>query len=425
MKPRLKKLDNGLRVITTEIPTSESATITVWVGVGSRSEEDKIAGLSHFIEHVVFKGSKAYPSAKAISETVDAFGGELNAHTSKEWTNFYIKARSAKLNKAFDILADMVLNPLLDEREIEREKGVIVEEIAMYEDTPIIKIGDVFENLLFKGDNLGRDVIGSKKTVKNMHKSDFVRYRDIHYYTENIVITIAGGVMEEEVLKLAQKYFGGLKKKGQIEETAFKFSVNQSKPQLLLKTKPNEQAHLILGFFAGQLGNQERYIEAVLSAVLGGGMSSRLFTEIREKRGLAYSVQTAVERYLDIGEFSTYSGVRIDKIEEAIKIMLREHYGLASGKYAISDKELTKAKEFIKGHLALALEDSKEINNLFGESELLLAKIDTPKAIYAGIDKVTKEEVVAVAKKLFVPERLNLAIIGPYKDQSKFEKLLK
>jgi predicted Zn-dependent peptidase len=420
----LKKLDNGIRVITTPVPTSESATITVWVGVGSRSEENKIAGLSHFIEHIVFKGSKAYPSAKAISETIDALGAEVNAGTSKEWTNFYIKTRSANLPKAFDVLSDMVLNPLLDEREIEREKGVIIEEIAMYEDTPLYKIGDVFENLIFKGDSLGRDISGSKETVKSLKKDDFVRYREIHYYSDNIVISVAGGVERLEVERLAERYFTGLAKRGPIEEKAFKFTPKQDKPAVFLKTKKNQQAHFILGVTSGQRGNPERYIEAVLSSVLGGGMSSRLFVEIRERRGLAYSVKTSIERYVETGELATYAGVETGKIDEAVKVMLDQYYGLGSGEYPLPDKELLKAKEYLKGHLALSFEDSKEINNLYGESELMLGKINTLEEVFSAIDKVSGEDVIGVAKKLFVPGKMNLAIIGPYNDQAKFLKLL-
>ncbi len=424
MKYFLNKLDNGIRVVTTPIPTSESATITVWVGVGSRSESDKIAGLSHFIEHIVFKGSKKYPSAKAISETVDALGAEMNAGTSKEWTNFYIKTRSANLDKAFDVLSDMVLRPLLDEREIEREKGVIVEEIAMYEDTPIYKIGDLFENLIFKGDNLGRDIIGSKETVKGLKKNDFLRYRDMHYYTNNIVVSVAGGVTQERVMALAEKYFSDIAKTGKVEEEAFKFNDKQVKPAVLLKTKKNEQAHLIMGVSCGQRGNNQRYIEAVLSSILGAGMSSRLFIEIRERRGLAYSIRTSIERYVETGELATYAGVEVAKIDEAIKVMLDQYYGLGSGKYPLFDKELSKAKEYLKGHLALSLEDSREINNLYGESELMLGRIDTLEEVFTAIDKVTAKGVVEVAKKLFVPQKMNMAIIGSYEDQARFEKLL-
>jgi predicted Zn-dependent peptidase len=424
MEYKLSKLSNGLRVVTVALPNLESVTVTIWVGVGSRAEGDKIAGISHFLEHMVFKGSKKRPNAKAIAEAVDAIGGEFNAATGKEWTNFYIKARSANLDLAFDVLSDMVLNPLLKEEEIEREKGVIVEEMAMYEDTPIMKVGDVFEQLIFSKDTLGRDIIGTERSVRGLKKQDFIGYREQHYYTDNIVVSVAGGIEDKDVLVLAQKYFGSLPRAGIQEERSYNFVSVQKSPQVLLKTKKNEQAHLILGFLAGKRGSKDRFTEIVLSAILGRGMSSRLFTEVRERRGLAYSVRTSIDNFYDTGEFATYAGVDVSKAKEAIKVMLEEHYKLASEKKGISPEELKKAKEYIKGHLALSLEDTKEINNLFGESELMLGKIETPEVIFEGIDKVGREDVVSLAKRLFVPERLNLAIIGPFKDRSQFEKII-
>ena len=424
MDYKLTKLANGIRVITVPVKSLESATLTVWVGVGSRAEEDKIAGLSHFLEHMVFKGSKKRPSAKQIAEAVDAIGGGFNASTSKEWTNFYIKARSGNLDLAFDVLSDMVLNPLLKAEEIEKEKGVIVEEIAMYEDTPMMKIGDVFEQLIFKGDNLGRDTIGTEKSVKSLKKDDFERYRNIHYYTDNIVITAAGGIEEKKVLSLAEKYFSGLKRTGKQEEANYNFKPSQRTPQVLLRSKKNEQAHLIMGFLASQRGGRERFTEAVLAAILGGGMSSRLFTEVREKRGLAYSVKTSTERYLDTGEFASYAGVDVPKAEEAIKVILDEHYGLADGKKKVTEKELKIAKEYIKGHLALSLEDTRDVNSFFGEEELMLGRVETPEQVFAGIDRVSIEDIQMRAKELFVPKRLNLAIIGPFKDQAAFERIV-
>lgn len=424
MQYRLTKLSNGLRVITVPLPNLESVTVTIWIGVGSRSEEDKIVGLSHFLEHMVFKGSKTRPSAKAIAEAVDAIGGEFNASTSKEWTNFYIKARSANLDLAFDVLSDMVLNPLLKAEEIEREKGVIIEEMAMYEDTPIMKVGDVFEQLIFSGDRLGRDIIGTQKSVRELNRDDFIRYRKLHYYTENIVISVAGGVEETGVLELVRKYFGTLPRTGPQEEKNYGFKSDQVKPRVFLKTKKNEQAHLILGFLAGERGGKDRYSELILSAILGRGMSSRLFTEVRERRGLAYSVRTSVDNFFDTGEIASYAGVDVPKAKEAIAVILEEHYALAGGKKRISSKELNKAKEYIKGHLALSLEDTKEINNLLGESELMLGRIETPEEIFEGIDKVTVDDVVSLAKRRFVPEMLNLAIIGPFKDPFEFEKII-
>lgn len=419
----LDKLSNGLRVISVELPNSESATVTVWVGVGSRFETPKINGISHFLEHMVFKGGKKRPTAKLISEAIDAFGGEFNASTSKEWTNFYIKSRVGKIDTAFDVLSDMVLKPILNAKEIEKEKGVICEEIAMYEDTPMAKIDDVFENLIFSGSSMGRDIAGSKKSVQGITRSDFVSYRTKHYVTDNIVLTVAGGVKRKDVLKLAKKYFSDVKK-GKREEIE-EFKSKQVKPQVILKNKKNDQGHLILGFLGSSRGHEKRYEEAVLNSILGGGMSSRLFSEVREKRGLAYAVRSSSEYYKETGYFGVYAGVDLKRIDEAIKVIVDQMYGLASKKYKISSKELLKAKEYLKGHMALSLEDTKSVNSYFGLKQLLLGEIETPNEVVAKIDRVTADAVCDYAKSIFKPDRLNLAVIGPFEDSSRFEKLLK
>lgn len=423
MEYRRKILLNGLRVGIVPLPNLESATVTVWVGVGSRSEEKKVSGISHFLEHMVFKGSQRRPSAKEIAEAVDAIGGEFNAATSKHWTNFYIKARTEVLEKAFDVLSDMVLAPLLKKEDVEREKGVIIEEMAMYEDTPMMKISDIFEQLIFEGNPLGRDIIGNKQSVKKTTRNDFVRYRKRHYYADNMLVTVAGGVRETEVLALTKKYFGKLKNKDKGIEKGFK--TKQKKPKVKLHPKKKEQAHFVLGFLANPMGHKERFVESVLAGVLGQGMSSRLFSEVREKRGLAYSIKTYLDRYVDTGYIGTYAGVDVKRVDEAIKVTLDQHYGLAKGLYKLSETELAKAKEYLKGHLALSLEDTKSVNSFFGVKELILGKIETPEEIFNGIDKVAQPDLIKLAKKLFVPERLNLAIIGPYKSQTRFEKLLR
>lgn len=422
MKYNKTTLKNGVRIITVPIPSLESATITIWVGVGSRFEEDRVLGVSHFLEHMVFKGSVKRPSAKEISEAVDEFGGEFNASTSKEWTNFHIKARTGKLDLALDVLADMVLNPLLKEEEIEREKGVILEEMAMYEDTPTAKIGDIFENLIFSGNELGRDIIGTKKSIKGVKRSDFVNHRSSNYSADNIVITIAGGFNEDKMIKLVSSYFSDIKK-GKLPNIT-KFSHKQTKPKTLLHYKDIQQAHFEMGFVGEKRGHEDRFAEAVLSTILGGGMSSRLFLEVRERRGLAYSVRTSSDYAKDTGYLSTYVGADIKRIDDAISVVLDQYYGLANGKYPIEDKELLKAKEFIKGHVALSLEDTDSVNSFFGTKELLLGKIEIPQDIYDAIDKVTKEDVYKVAKRYFKAEKLNFALIGPFKDQKRFEKLL-
>lgn len=426
MKHTIKKLPNGIRLITVPVTSSESATLTVWVNTGSRYETNKLSGISHFLEHMVFKGGKKRTTAKEIAEAVDAIGGEFNAGTSKEWTNFYIKARAANMDVAYDVLADMVLTPMLRQEDIDREKGVIVEEIGMYEDTPLWKIGDLFENVAFDGHQLGRDIIGTKETVTSFKTKDFDNYRKEHYSPENIVITVAGGIDEKEILGLTKKYFGGLNsQKTKNSKTQYKFKTKQKGPKVLLSSKKKDQAHFILGFRTSEMNSSTRFAESLLSTILGGGMSSRLFTEIREKRGLAYSVRGDRDSYTDTGNITVYAGVDPKKIEEAIKVTLEQCYGLSSLQFPISKEELQKAKEYTKGHIALSLEDSKSIDAFFGVKELLLGKTETPEEVFKALDKVTIDDIVEVAKKYFKPEGLNLAIIGPYKDKTKFENLLK
>lgn len=423
MEYRLKTFKNGLRLVTVPIPSLESATITIWVGVGSRFEDNRTAGISHFLEHMVFKGGKKYKNARQVAETVDSMGAENNAGTTHEWTNFYIKARAALIDKAFDVLSDVVLNPNLKPEDIEREKGVILEEIAMDRDTPIQRIGDVFNEVTFSGSTLGRDIAGYPKTVQQITKNDFLRYRKLHYDAKKIVVTVAGGVNTSKVEKLVGRYFSALP--GKRKESPKAYVSSQKSSQLRIEYKKSEQAHLIIGFLGHSRSYDKRYSEAVLATILGRGMSSRLFTEIREKRGLAYAVGTSISRYVDIGVFATYAGVDLTRTDEAIKVLVDQIYGIKSKKYPISAKELNKAKEYLKGRMALALEDTNAVNDFFGQKVLFDEKIETPEVIFKKIDKVNLNEILEVAKDTFMPEKLNLAIIGPYKDKSRFEKLIK
>lgn len=424
MQYKLSKLSNGLRVLIAPMPSLESVTTIVWVKTGSRNEQKDINGISHFLEHMVFKGSKKRPTAKEISETVDSFGGEFNAGTSKDWTNFYIKARTGSLDTAMDVLSDMVLNPTLDEKEIEREKGTIIQEIAMYNDTPMMKIQDVFEELIFDGNPLSWDVAGIEKTVRNITKTDFLRYRKSYYYPENMLITIAGGVTQKAALDLAEKYFGSY----QSPKSTFKglsFKVNQKSPQLKIRNKKSDQTNLMIGFMGDGRSYKNRYVQSVLSGILNGGMSSRLFIAVRERRGLAYSVKPANDRFEEVGYFGAYAGVSPKNAEEAIKVILDQLFGLRDGRYPITETELKKAKEYIKGHIALSLEDTNEVADFFGSQGLFLPNILTPEEIFDKIDAVTIEDILSESKRLFVPSHLNLAIIGPYTSEEKFRKILK
>ncbi len=428
MDYKLQTLDSGLKVLTVPMQGLESVTVAVWVKTGSRFEKKDVNGVSHFLEHMVFKGSKKRPSAKAISEVVDSIGGEFNAGTSKDWTNFYIKTRAGSVETAMDVLADMVLNPLLKSEEIEREKGTIIQEIAMYEDTPMMHISDVFEELAFAGNPLGWDTAGTAKTVKTIKRDDFLRYRKIHYYPDNMIISVVGGVKEDKAIRLVKKYFGSIHTGGGIASktsTYLPFQTKQTKPGFKLQTKKAEQTHLILGFLGKGRGYSGRFAQSILSTILGGGMSSRLFIQVRERRGLAYSIHSGMERYQEVGYLSTYAGVDVKRADGAVSVILDEMYKLSSGKAPVSKSELTKAKEFLKGHLALALEDTKDVTSFFADQAMFVKEILTPEEIYKRVDRITIEDVLAEAKKLFVPERLNLAVIGPFKDEAKFVQLLK
>lgn len=416
------KLANGIRLVTVPMPTLESATLTVWVKTGSRYEDKSVAGISHFLEHMTFKGSSKYPTARDISETVESLGAEYNAGTAHDYTNFYIKVPVTHIPKAFEILSDMVTTPRLPEEEIEKERGVILEEMAMQKDNPMDRIGDLFSETIFPENPLGRDIAGYPETVKKISKDDFLRYIKSHYYTDNIIITVAGGIKEGEVRELSEKYFGGIQKGN--SQSFEKFVSKQKKPNIKVEYKATEQAHLILGFHSFERGHKLRFAETLLSAILGKGMSSRLFLEIREKRGLAYTVHTSSSRYEDIGLFATYAGVDVKKADEAIKILLEQTYGLRDGKFPISEFELKKAKQFMKGRIALALEDTVAVNEFFGQRAIYQTKIETPEDVFDAIDKVTVEDILEVAKTIFKKERLSLALIGPYKNEKDFVKLL-
>ncbi len=421
MEYKLQNLQNELRLLTVPMPSLESATVTVWVKTGSRNESDEKLGISHFLEHMAFKGGKKYKSAKAVSEAIDEVGGEFNASTSKEITQFYIRIRSKLIERAFDVLSDMLLYPNLDGKEIKKEKGVILEEMSLYEDMPIRRVWDLFEQLIFKGHTLGRDIIGTKETVPALEKEDFVSYRDEHYRSGDMLITVSGGIEENSIYKLTDNYFGSIPT-GKFEVK--KEEVQNSNKSISLTNKKIEQAHIILGFPADSVGSKNRYSDAILDTILGSGMSSRLFTEVREKRGLAYSVRSDIDRFSDAGYFAVYAGVDPENTEEAIKIILNELYGFSEKKLEIDKKELNKAKEYLKGHLALGLEDTRGVNGFFGQEEMMLGKIRTPEEVFAKINEVGVEEIYESAKRIFKKEKIKLCIIGPFEDDKKFDNIL-
>lgn len=422
-------LKNGLRLLTIPMPSVASVTMLITVAAGSRYEEKNINGLSHFLEHMAFKGTQKRPTALDIATLIDGIGGEFNAFTSKDHTGYYIKAASKHLPLLFDVLSDMLLHSKFDPAEIEREKGVIIEEINMYEDMPIRKISDLYENLLYGDTKLGRDIAGIPEVIKTIKREDFIAYLNRFYGPANTIVTVSGGINNElgiknnelRIREMTEEYLGDWKTKKL--EKADIIKDEQKKPALLLRHKDTQQAHLCIGVRGYKLTHPDRYKLGVLTNLLGGGMSSRLFIEVRERRGLAYYIRSSNEMYYDVGNFVTQAGVDIKRIDDAIKVILSEFAKIR--KEPIKAEELKKAKENLKGKLILDLEDSRNVAGLFATGELLEGKIKTPEDIMKNVDKVTAEEVRETAENIFKEQSLNLAVIGPYKNEERFLELLK
>lgn len=413
-------LKNGIRVIVTPMSQVKSVTALILVRTGSRYETVKNNGVSHFLEHMMFKGTKKRPTPMVISTIIDSVGGAYNAFTSKEYTGFYIKAPTEHLDLVLDLLSDLLKESLFIEKEIARERGVIVEEINMYEDEPQSKVGDIYHELTYGGHPLGRTIAGPKEVISKMSREEIVSYFDRNYNTSSMVVSIAGGVDSKKVTKQLEEYFTGV---AEGEPTKFEpFVDTQSKPGQTVFFKKTDQAHLVLGVRAYQRTHPDRFVMNLLSNVLGGTASSRLFHEVREKRGLAYYVGSDVERNTDCGQLVAMAGVNLKSISEAIKVMLEQFASMREG--VISSEELRRAKDMWKGRMVLTLEDSYNVASWYGMRELLEEKITTPDEVLSQIDKVTIEDVQRVAKDIFRTEKLNLAVVGPFKNGNEFSKLL-
>ncbi len=423
MKHKRLVLANGLSVVTVPMNSTKSATVMVMVGAGSRYETKENNGISHFLEHMAFKGTKKRPSALQIANVIDGVGGKWNAFTDREITAFYIKSASEHIELSLDVLSDMLSNSLLDQGEIDKEKGVILEELNMYEDAPMQKIDDYYKNLLYSNTPMGRDIIGLKEVIRSIKREDFVKYLKNLYSPSNMTVVIAGGIDDEKAEELVKKYFGKMKP---FDTLRYKKVIeNQKRPSLLLKHKKTEQVHLALGFRTIPLKNKERYALSLLSVILGGNMSSRLFHEVRERRGLAYYIRTYSTHHLDCGSLVSYAGLDSTRIDEAIQVILEEYGKIKDGKFTITKEELKKAKDFAKGHLVLELEDSRSVASFYAQQEILEKEIKNPEESLRRIEKVSLDEVKEVAKKYFIEKGLNLAIIGNFTSRQKFENLLK
>jgi len=413
-------LKNGLRIITAPIAGTETVTVVVMVGVGSRYESEKEAGLSHFIEHMLFKGTEKRPTTLSIAEELDAIGGEFNAFTSKDSTGYYVKVDAKHMDIALDVVSDMYLNSKIEKVELEKERGTIIQELNMYEDMPIRNIGDVFENLLYPGTNLGRDIIGYKKTISSFKRKDFLAYMKKFYLANDTVICVAGKFDEKKIVLQIKKYFHEMPegKKPQLK----KVKELQKAPAVKIKFKKTDQTQLVVGVRAYALHSEKRFALSLLSIILGGNMSSRLFIEVREKKGLAYYVRTNTEAFEECGYLATQAGVEHKNLTLALETILAEYRKIATEK--VAEKELQKAKDYIKGKMVMGMEASDEVAMFHVGQELARREILKRAEIFARIDKVTPADILKIAKDIFRAEKLNLAIIGPHKNSEKLQKML-
>lgn len=398
-----------------------TVTVLVLVEAGSKYEEKKNSGVSHFLEHMCFKGTTKRPKAIDISKELDALGSQYNAFTSQEYTGYYAKSDSKHFTQIFDIVSDIYLNSTFPDAEIEREKGVIIEEINMYEDMPSRHVQDLALKLLYGDQPAGWNIAGDKKTITEMKRDQFVEYKKAHYLPEATVIVVAGHVTEKEVLEEANKIFkdvprGEKGKMPQVKEA-------QSKPEALVSYKKTDQTHFVLGVRTYDLHSAKNPALAVLGGILGGGMSSRLFQKLREEMGVGYYVRAYNEASLDHGFFQISAGVDNKRIFEVIEAVLVECRNLKN--FPVQEDELEKVKECLIGNMKLSLELSDDIANFYGSQELLKKKIHNADVKAEEIRKVTAAQIRHLAQEIFTNDKLNLALIGPFKTKSKFMKTLK
>ena len=416
-------LKNNVRVILSPLKDTKTVTVLVLFGVGSRYEEKKINGISHFIEHMMFKGTKKRPNTLAISKELDGVGAEYNAYTSKDVTGYWIKMNYENLPLALDIVSDMLYNSKFDSTEIEREKNVICEEMHMYRDNPIMYVDTLLEKIMFEPSSLGWDIGGEDEIIRSLTREDMVKYRDAHYYGKNLVVGIAGNVKEEDALTLVQKHFGDSWGVSIKNNTFTKYKTPTfTKPKLIVHEKETEQVQLDMGFHAYHYGDPKIYAASLLAIILGGTMSSRLFISVRERLGLCYSIRASHQAFQDTGVFSVQSGLDKTRINKAIKVILSELKKIRDK--GVTAVELKRAKDYVKGKMALQFEDSENVVSWYVSQEVLTNKVCTPEEKLEKLAAVTKEQIQEVAQELFQTKKIHLAIIGPYKNGDQFEPLL-
>lgn len=422
MKYTRTVLKNGLRVLTIPMTGSQTAITMVMVEAGSEYEDKKTNGLSHFLEHMCFKGTKNRTGIQ-LTEEIDSLGAENNAFTGETYTGYYAKAHYKKIHKITEIISDLYLNPTFPERDIDIERGVILEEINMYEDMPMRKVQEVFTELLFPNQPAGRTILGSKNNIKKFKQSDFLKYYKKHYIPQKTVVVVAGNINEKEILSQIYSSFGNLKKTASTSESKKpKTIIKQKKPILKIHHKESDQTHIILGFRSYTLNDKKNYPLAIAQSILSGGLSSRLFKKMRDELGMCYYVRANNFPSIDHGEFIIRIGVGNDRAHEAVGVLIDEMKKIRDEK--VSDVELQKAKDMAIGSLANSLETSDAWAGFYAEQELFHQKIKTPEEVAEKIRSVTSKQVQKVMNEIITNQALSLAIVGPQKDEKSFRKIL-
>ena len=415
---RLATLPSGARVVSAELKDRPSVSMAVLFKVGSRYETDQNAGVSHFLEHMFFKGSARYGGAKEIAEAIEGVGGVLNAATDKELTMYWARVPRNKASLAIDVLGDMLFAPLLDAAELEKERLVVLEELRMYQDSPQEHVHSLYEQISWPNHPLGRDIGGTEASVRALSRDDLLRYLEEHYLPRNLVVTIAGPLTHEESLALIAPHLK-LRGNGSPPPSFLPSVANGAMPGVLLKTKKTEQAHVCFGVHAPSYMDRDRHVLDILNCVLGEGMSSRLFLEVREKLGLAYDVHSYVNRMYDTGVLGIYAGTEPRQAARAVGAIVGQLHRLCEE--AVRPAELTKAKEFYKGRLLLQMESTNSVATWYGGQEALMGKIDDVDQTMAEIDTVTAEDLTRSAQALF-SQPMQLAVIGPFRSEAPFLK---
>lgn len=412
---------NGLRLILVPQPSSLAATVLILVEAGSEYETKRINGVSHFLEHMMFKGTVKRPQPGTISTELDRLGAEYNAFTGQEYTGYWAKAEKGKLNKIIDIVADLYLNPIFNPAEIDKERGVVIEEINLYEDTPSRRVQELFTTLLYGDQPAGWDVAGRKIVIRSLKREDFIAYRAAHYVPSATAIVVAGAFNPSDVVRRVRSLFADLPtgpkgRKSRVTE-------RQQNPKILASFKSSDQSHLVIGARAFDIFDKRRYALQVMANILGGGMSSRLFRRVREELGAAYYIKADADLMLDHGYFGVSSGVDHLKIEQVLRIIIEEFRRLRTER--VSADELKKAQDHLTGGLILGLETSDQLASFYGGQEILTKKVESPRDFVKKIRAVQSNEIIKVARDIFTNKRLNLAVIGPYKKTTAFRKIVR